>query len=95
MEFKHIKENVERIKQDQVKRLPHGTMANIEDIHAIVNDLQWQNMQVSQIMEMYLISESAREYMSDRMLDVKDRLKDIQENPRKYKDRQSRKRNIV
>jgi hypothetical protein len=103
MELRHLKDQMKGIQADQAKALPHGTLANLEDIHAVINDVKHQNseldkimgMDIEQIIKWLLISQAMRGYQDEGLTRVKELVTDIQQNPRKYKDRPNRKRAIV
>jgi|GEM_PF-4154295 len=95
LEFKKMKNEIKEIKQDQVKALPHGTLATLEDIHAICNDVQFQSLEEEKIIKSLMLSQAMRSYQNDAFSRIKELVSDIQQTPRKYKERTSRKRNIV
>ena len=94
-EIKNMRKTINEIKEDQVKRLPHGTLATLEDIHAVINDVNFQNIEVDKVIRGLIISEATRKYQDDGLRRIKELISDIQDNPRKYKDRPTRKVKVV
>jgi hypothetical protein len=90
-----LRESMKKIQADQAKALPHGTLANIEDIHAVINDLHFQNPEIDRAIEAILLLDLRQKYNDVGYQRVKELLSDIRENPRKYKDRPNRKRVIA
>jgi hypothetical protein len=95
LEVRNNRQEIKEIKQDQTKRLPHGTLATLEDIHAVINDVRFQNVEVEKIIKSLMISEAMREYEDRGLQRIKELIADIQDNPRNYKDRPNRKVNVV
>jgi len=91
LELKHLKAQMKAFQEDQAKRLPHGTLATLEDIHAVVNDVRFQNVDVDEVIRALILSETKRKYDDLAFERIKELVQDIQEAPRKYKDRSNRK----
>ena len=94
-EIRRMKQDIRAMRADQVKALPHGTLATLEDIHAVVNDVRFQNADVNEIIKALILSETKRKYDDLAFERIKDLVEDIQEAPRKYKNRPNRKANVV
>ena len=95
LELKHLKDEMKSIQADRVKALPHGTLATLEDIHAVINDARFQNADVNEVIKALMLSETKRKYDDLALQRIKELVEDIQEAPRKYKDRPNRKANVV
>ena len=86
-------------KETHLKRVPNGTMATLEDVRAVVNDTRFQDADVNDVINSLLgaliLSEKKRSYDGEAFERVEELVRDIQTNPRKYKDRPSRKVKLV
>lgn len=95
LEIRNMRNEINEIKKDEVKRLPHGTLATLEDIMAVANDTHFQNGEVDELVKSLLYSQAMRTYQDIRFENISQLVKDIQDSPRRYKARKNRKVNIL
>lgn len=94
-EIRRMNAEIAYLKEEKLKAQPHGTLATLEDIQAIVTDVRFQNVDVDDVIQALIVSETKRKYDDFAFERVAELVHDIRQAPRKYKDRPNRKVNLT